>query len=144
MVVTLGVQMWNVNFVKTVWTGFSIVWHSATNNVLPSNTQSCLQGNIIKVNCIWEHICNDFALISLYVWMLGSLIRGKTYPTEVWKQDAEEHNWKEVVGSNGWACCTSLWGDTCLQHFVRNIWGEDSTWMTGMDWRILLSLKLMN
>jgi hypothetical protein len=61
-----GVWAGNVEFVQTDFTSrtnFIIVRYSATKNGLPIKTRFCFQGNVEKVNRIWECICNVFVLM---------------------------------------------------------------------------------
>jgi hypothetical protein len=59
MVHIVGAKMQSVEFVKTGFTGqthFTVIWYSATNNGLGSNSQFCFQGNALKVIIIYKKV----------------------------------------------------------------------------------------
>jgi hypothetical protein len=59
MLHTVGAKMQSVDFVKTGFTGqthFTVIWYSATNNGLGSNSQFCFLGNVLTVTIIHEKV----------------------------------------------------------------------------------------
>jgi hypothetical protein len=65
-VISWKAKRWDTDFVETDFTGsthFIFVRHSVTNNGLPSYNRFNFHGNSVKVNRIWEYLCNAFASI---------------------------------------------------------------------------------
>jgi hypothetical protein len=64
----LGVQMGDVDFVETSFTGrtdSTVVRYSSTNNGLASNNRFRFQGNVVEINSIWKSMCIAFTHIFL-------------------------------------------------------------------------------
>jgi hypothetical protein len=62
----LQTQTRNVSFLETNFTDqmyLTALWYSVTNSRLRSNSRFSFQGNIVRVNCIWQNMCNKFSTI---------------------------------------------------------------------------------